>query len=325
MRCSTLIQILILSPLYVAGRTDFSIKSKLSDLFKPTSAALELKPIANINVNSRSHVHHQQSQALLSTLRVRAGVINNMNRNLNLNRSFNRRKKNEPVPEPVDTNIRKITQKTAVAFGILLALNSGVVNGVCLSGLLSNDGTKQASAAVTGAWTNSALGAASGNYHQFLFNFKCIASYFSGSFMAGFLNPNPIPFEINVISVRGAFLIGSMLLYGSSTLSEEPDKVFIYLAAMANGIQNSLTSTTTGNLVRSTHFSGITSDMGTFMGQVVRGNMVNWVKLKVFLSLAVAFWTGGYVSYSLTQNYGRHVLIFSSILYLILGLAVGCL
>ena len=120
-------------------------------------------------------------------------------------------------------------------------------------------------------------------------------------------------------------MIGSMLLYGSSTLSEEPDKVFIYLAAMANGIQNSLTSTTTGNLVRSTHFSGITSDMGTFMGQVVRGNMVNWVKLKVFLSLAVAFWTGGYVSYSLTQNYGRHVLIFSSILYLILGLAVGCL
>jgi len=260
----------------------------------------------------------EHEQAVLTTLR--AGALKSaLKRN-------NRRKRGqpEPVPEPEpDPNIRTISQKTAVGFGLLLALNSGIMNGVCLSGMLSKDGTKQASAAVTGAWTNSALGAASGNYSQFLFNFKCILSYASGSFMSGFLNPNPKPFQISVVAFRSAFFIGAMLLYGSSTLSEEPDKVFIYLAAMANGIQNSLTSTTTGNLVRSTHFSGITSDMGTFMGQIVRGNMENLVKFKVFFSLAMTFWTGGYVSFSLTQNYGKGVLLLSSVLYLIMGLAVG--
>jgi uncharacterized membrane protein YoaK (UPF0700 family) len=234
-----------------------------------------------------------------------------------------------PVPElsveqiSTNTTTRTIGTKTAVTFGVLLALNSGIVNGVCLSGLLSADGTRQSSVAVTGAWTNSALAAASSNYEVFMLNTKCILSYIAGSFISGFLNPNPKPFEVSVGPMQTAFIVGSMLMYGSSVLSEEPDKVFIFLATMASGIQNSLTSTTTANLVRSAHYSGMTSDMGTFLGQIVRGNMENLMKLKTFLSLAIAFWTGGYASYSLAKNYGKHVLMFSSILYLVLALAVG--
>lgn len=235
-----------------------------------------------------------------------------------------------PVPEPSleqvsksTTATRSIGTKTAVTFGVLLALNSGIVNGVCLSGLLSADGTRQSSAAVTGAWTNSALAAASSKYDVFMFNTKCILSYITGSFISGFLNPHPKPFEVSVGPMQTAFLVGSMLMYGSSVLSEEPDKVFIFLATMASGIQNSLSSTTTANLVRSAHYSGMTSDMGTFLGQIVRGNFENLIKLKTFLSLCTAFWTGGYASYSLAKNYGKHVLMFSSIFYLVLALAVG--
>ena len=42
----------------------------------------------------------------------------------------------------------QISTKKAVSLGCLLALNSGIVNGACLSGLVHP--TKQASAAVTG-------------------------------------------------------------------------------------------------------------------------------------------------------------------------------
>jgi uncharacterized membrane protein YoaK (UPF0700 family) len=63
--------------------------------------------------------------------------------------------------------------------------------------------------------------------------------------------------------------------------------------------------------------------MGTFLGQAMRGNYQNFVKLKVFFSLALSFWTGGFASYSLTKNFGKQTLLFSSILYLILGLTVG--
>ena len=321
-RYLNLVLILASSTSNVAGRNDIPInnKSKLSvhDL-PPTVNIIHsttdtgTKPTATTDTATTGE--HAHNQAFLTT--IRAGALP-LPRNLR-----RRRGKPEPVPEPIDPNIKKISQKTAVGFGLLLALNSGIINGVCLSGMLSKDGTKQASAAVTGAWTNSALGAASGNYSQFIFNLQCILSYASGSFMSGFLNPNPKPFQISIVGFRSAFVIGAMLLYASSTLSEEPDKVFIYLAAMANGIQNSLTSTTSGNLVRSTHFSGITSDMGTFMGQIVRGNIDNLGKFKVFFSLAITFWTGGYLSFSLTENYGKGVLLLSSFLFLIMGLAVG--
>jgi hypothetical protein len=103
---------------------------------------------------------------------------------------------------------------------------------------------------------------------------------------------------------------------GGATLS-----VFA-LAAMANGIQNSITSVATGNLVRSAHYSGMTSDMGTFLGQMLRGNTANFFRFKVCLSLAAAFWTGGALSVFVTKAFGTSSLLFSAILYAICGVGV---
>ena len=222
-----------------------------------------------------------------------------------------------------------ISTKTAVLCGCALAFNSGFVNGACLSGILSS--TKQAAAAVTGAWTNSALGVASGNYDQAKFNAKCLGSYFLGSLVASLINPNPVPFEVGgADKISPAFLIGSLLMYASSSVAKKSggsDKAFIYLAAVACGIQNSITSVLTQNLVRSAHFSGITSDIGTFLGQVLRGNKQNAEKLRVFTLLAASFWIGGLVSFSATTTYASSSLLFSSALFLafsIAGLVAAC-
>lgn len=218
-----------------------------------------------------------------------------------------------------------ISTKAAVLCGCALAFNNGFINGACLSGILSSDNTKQAAAAVTGAWTNSALGVASGNYNQALFNAKCLGSYFSGSLVASLINPFPIPFEIGGSDkVSPAFLIASLLTYASSSVAKKSggaDVSFIYLAAVACGITNSITSVLTQNLVRSAHFSGITSDIGTFLGQVLRGNKQNLEKLRVFALLAASFWLGGVVSFSATTTYASSTLLFSSALFL--AFAIG--
>lgn len=205
---------------------------------------------------------------------------------------------------------------------MLLALNSGYVNGICLSGILAHDNTKQASAAVTGAWTNSALGVATGNNQQFLFNAKCILSYITGSAIAGVLNPKPLLFEVSPKGVGPAFGIGSVLLYFSSVLAKKDNMKFLYLAAIANGIQNSVTSSITSNLVRTAHFSGISSDIGTFFGQVLRGNKQNLMKLKIFCMLASSFWVGGLVSFSMATKFSTTSLIFSAGIYLALALGI---
>lgn len=236
-----------------------------------------------------------------------------------------------PKASTTSSKVVSIGTKTAVLCGCALAFNSGFVNGACLSGILSSDGTKQAAAAVTGAWTNSALGVASGNYGQAKFNAKCLGSYFSGSLVASLINPNPVPFEVGgADKISPAFLIGSLLMYASSSVAKKSggsDKSFIYLAAVACGIQNSITSVLTQNLVRSAHFSGITSDIGTFLGQILRGNKQNAEKLRVFTLLAASFWIGGLVSFSATTMYASSSLLFSSALFLafsIAGLVAAC-
>ena len=221
----------------------------------------------------------------------------------------------------------KISLSVAVTTGILLAFNSGFINGACLSGGVAPDGTKQAVAAVTGAWTTSALGYATRNMDQFKHQTGMILSYAGGSAIAGFMNPYPTAFTLSS-SCAPAFLLGAALLYLSSSLASDASPgtfSFFYLAAIANGIQNSITSVHTGNLVRSAHYSGMTSDMGTFFGQVLRGNKANIMRLKVCLGLALAFWTGGYLSYNVTKEFASSTLLFSAALYALIGVGLFAL
>jgi len=212
---------------------------------------------------------------------------------------------------------------SAIFYGMLLSFNSGFVNGACLSGLLSSDGTKQAAAAVTGAWTNGALGAAAGQWGQFAFNAKCIGSYAGGSLISGLLSPRPEPFAAGP-GVARAFGIGAALLFASAHLSAKGASAtaFLYPAAAACGIQNGVTSALSSNLLRTSHFSGITSDVGTFLGQMLRGNNANKMKMKTFVCLALSFWSGGAVSYHMASKFLGSSLLFSAGLYLLISLGL---
>lgn len=215
-----------------------------------------------------------------------------------------------------------VSTKTAVAMGMVLAFNSGVINGACLSGLLA-EGTKQATAAVTGAWTNSALGMAQGATAQFALNAKCILSYMSGSMIGGLMVPSPTTFKLDVAGSLPLFALASGLLVAAASLADAKNINYLFLCLIANGISNSMTSTLTANLCRSAHFSGITSDIGTFLGQVLRGNKTNLLKLKTFALLAACFWAGGYVSYGLTESFGNVVLEGSALVHLVFALFLG--
>lgn len=209
------------------------------------------------------------------------------------------------------------SQKASVVLGLILALNSGFINGCCLSGAIAADGTKQAVAAVTASWTNSALGMASGDMSQFSFLAKIIVAFIGGSAIAGFLNPSPAQFQAVSSAYAKPLGVGAIMLVVAAKLlnSAESVKTGMLLCAMANGIQNSVTSTLTGNLCRTSHFTGISSDMGTFMGQILAGNKANEYKLQVFLGLAASFFLGSYVAYSIGKEFGSMSLLFSAGLY----------
>lgn len=213
-----------------------------------------------------------------------------------------------------------LSTKFCVTAGILLAFNSGYINGCCLKGTFV-EATKQAVAAVTGAYTTSAIAFADGRIEFFKLQIKVLASFITGSAIASVLNPFPKTFEL-ADNTGVTFLLASAFLFAANFLAggKAPSSNWIfYFAAIANGIQNSVTSVHTANLCRTSHYSGISSDIGTFSGQCIGGNDANLFKLKVFLGLAAAFWLGGYVSYFVTEIYGASSLIFPAIFDFLIG------
>jgi uncharacterized membrane protein YoaK (UPF0700 family) len=222
--------------------------------------------------------------------------------------------------------------RTAVTLGMVLAFNSGFVNGCCLSGATAaHHHAKQAVSSVTGAYTLSALGLASGNLSQVATQLQVLLSYIFGSAVAGWLNPRPVAMDLaSVARSHPALLVAGALLAASSYLAGRTNGAasggaatatyaYFLLAAMANGLQNSVTSSTTANLCRTTHYTGISSDIGTYVGQLVRGNAANAGRLKVLCGLAASFWTGGVASYFVVQRFGGWSLLLGAAIYFFVG------
>lgn len=205
------------------------------------------------------------------------------------------------------------TRSTLITVGCLLAANSGFLNGLALTDALVDQ--KQAVAAVTGAYTTSAI---SLNTPMFQRQVSVIASYLGGSCINGLLNPFGINWMSSAppTSLLCAALLVLAAYYATTTFASNNLRIWCLLA-LANGLQNSWTSMLLqGNVLRTAHFSGITSDMGTFCGQIVRGNTENAWKLRVFAALASCFWMGGLASVSAGKRWGARSLWISIVLYL---------
>jgi hypothetical protein len=119
-------------------------------------------------------------------------------------------------------------------------------------------------------------------------------------------------------------LIGGLFLTIVSVLvaAEDDEHCFLFFAAAANGIQHGITSTYSANLIRSTHLTGTSTDIGLFIGQLLRGNRKNIWKLLVLIYLAIAFWLGGLISLYVTARFTRSSLLFNAALFLLTGVAL---
>lgn len=65
------------------------------------------------------------------------------------------------------------------------------------------------------------------------------------------------------------------------------------LAALACGLQNAMVSTYSGSVVRTTHLSGMFTDLGVFLGHSLRGMHVPKRRLALCLLVISSFFVGG--------------------------------
>ena len=247
------------------------------------------------------------------------------------------------APVKLPFMVEEDTQETSyheiifvVSAGLLLSFNSGYINGSCLSGFLTpyrngdggrNDVLSRSVSGFTSTYTNSALALAEhgafGENSEFGVAIGMIFSFYVGATIAGFLTPRPLPYRIEP-TYGPTFLLGAASLFIASVLAATGHEKtwFFNLAAIANGIQNGISSSYSANLIRTTGLTGTTTDIGLISGRILRGNLMDLWKMLLLIGLTFAFWLGGIVSFYSTRYFTIHSLLFNAGLFSLIGLSL---
>jgi uncharacterized membrane protein YoaK (UPF0700 family) len=167
-----------------------------------------------------------------------------------------------------------------------LSFIAGIVNVV---GLLSFE--HQAVTHLTG--TTSMLGAAiaAGNLRAALHFAAVIGSFVAGTVLSGFVIKDS---TLKLGRRYGvALLLESVLLVLAVWLLNRNSIYGMFSASCACGLQNAMVSTYSGTVIRTTHISGMFTDLGIFLGHALRGMAVDKPRLKMCFLVISGFLVGG--------------------------------
>ncbi|MDP2609998.1 MULTISPECIES: YoaK family protein [unclassified Oceanobacter] len=93
-----------------------------------------------------------------------------------------------------------------------------------------------------------------------------------------------------------------------------------YLASAACGLQNAMATTYSGAIIRTTHVTGIFTDLGIMIGAFLRGEELDIRKLKLFTLIIAGFISGGVIGVLLYSEYYFMTLLFPAAVCMVIAL-----
>lgn len=170
--------------------------------------------------------------------------------------------------------------------GAVLAGIAGMVNAV---GYLSY--AHQAVTHLTGTTTLLSVASAGGDLSAVLHLALVVLSFLLGAIVSGVL------LRGNTLKLGRAYgvalLLESILLVVAALLLGAHNVLGSYLASAACGLQNAMASTYGGAVLRTTHVTGMITDIGITLGQGLRGRAMDLGRLRLYSLLFLAFTVGG--------------------------------
>lgn len=168
----------------------------------------------------------------------------------------------------------------------VLALVAGSVNSIGLLGF-----THEAISHLSGTATLLGIGVANSAFAEILQLFLILVSFLIGASISGyFLRNGALKLGRNytgLLSLEALFLVGSVyFLTRDSSFGH-------YLASAACGLQNALATTYSGAVVRTTHVTGIFTDLGIMIGTKLRGDEFDKRKALLFSLIIIGYIFGG--------------------------------
>lgn len=120
-----------------------------------------------------------------------------------------------------------------------------------------------------------------------------------------------------------ALTLESLLLFTAIPFLDSANSVGLYLASIAMGLQNGMVSAYSGAIIRTTHVTGVFTDLGISLGHLLRGLPVDGLRLRVCVVVATTFTFGSAVGALLFERMQEHALLIPAILTGVCGLGYG--
>lgn len=198
--------------------------------------------------------------------------------------------------------------------GGLLALVAGCINAV---GYLCF--RHQPITHLTGTSTELGLAIARLDLAEIVHWGLAILSFLAGAMSSGFIVAQR---TLQLGRRYGVVLmIESALLFAAAPLIAHQQDLGIYLASAACGLQNAMVSTYSGATLRTTHLSGVFTDLGIYLGQRLRGLEVDMLRIHVCVLVASHFIVGAVLGTLGFAWISERVLLIPAALTGLVGLA----
>ena len=196
----------------------------------------------------------------------------------------------------------------------VLAFIAGIINTIGFLGFQHQGVTH-----LTGSTTLLGIATATGNFPDIIHLLAIVGSFLIGSIFGGLLIPDDSLKLGNSYGV--ALLIESALLFAAVPALQHGSYIGDYLASCACGLQNGMASNYSGAILRTTHVSGIFTDLGIFIGHILRGIPVDMRRVYLCLILLAAFFSGAAAGTVGFSHFSYQTLYFPAALTGLVGLS----
>lgn len=198
--------------------------------------------------------------------------------------------------------------------GASLSAIAGMVNAI---GFLSY--SHQAVTHVSGTTTQLSLALFQFDRPVVLHLAAVLFAFFLGAALSGFL----IQRQTLKLGRRygAALAVEGVLLLIAALLMRRHHDAGSYFASSAAGLQNAMATTYSGAILRTTHVTGIVTDIGSAVGHALRGLEVDLPRLRLYLLVLAGFLGGGIVGAALFSFSGTDALFYPAGLTLVVAIA----
>ncbi len=191
--------------------------------------------------------------------------------------------------------------------GTLLAICAGCINAAGLTGF-----HHQALSHMSGTAAIFGTALARGEGGAALHALLVLTLFFLGCMLSGLLVRES---SLQLGRRYGfALVIESLLLVAATWLLVRGQGAGDYLAAMACGLQNALATNYSGAVIRTTHITGIITDLGLAAGAALRRQRVDRRRTGLYLLLAGSFVAGSVLGGLGYLAWGYYILLLPAIL-----------